>query len=340
MTSESSVENPPTSPSTTAEAKKPKRLRFAWLLFPVTVLALAASLLAFLGDWHWVIDMLSHFRMQFAGGFALVLVLSVLLRQPWAGILAFIGLIVQVVQVAPFYSKPAVQTLAQTPDFTVVLSNLLTQNPSREELLEWVEESNPDVIALLEVSQEWLDHLDPLWTAWPHRISKPRDDNFGVALYSRHPLHDASFWEPERPAEGFMPSLVCTLRWQEQDVPLILTHPIPPVRGWASEARNRQLGLLAQHEAALQPLSLFLGDLNATPWSVGYRLFEDTPLRDARKGFGVMPTWPTSLPFLLRIPIDHVLVGPGWHVLDMRLGPPIGSDHLPVIARLKPIRTP
>lgn len=57
-----------------------------------------------------------------------------------------------------------------------------------------------------------------------------------------------------------------------------------------------------------------------------------TGLQNARAGRGVLPTWPTFLPAtFLRIPIDHILVDPRLSVLDYRLGPSIGSDHLPTI---------
>jgi endonuclease/exonuclease/phosphatase (EEP) superfamily protein YafD len=36
-----------------------------------------------------------------------------------------------------------------------------------------------------------------------------------------------------------------------------------------------------------------------------------------------------------RIPLDHCLVSSGLDVLDKRLGPQVGSDHLPVVIELQ-----
>jgi endonuclease/exonuclease/phosphatase (EEP) superfamily protein YafD len=53
-----------------------------------------------------------------------------------------------------------------------------------------------------------------------------------------------------------------------------------------------------------------------------------------------MGTWRVIVPRVywdlrpLRLPIDHILIGPGLAVLDRRLGPDTGSDHLPVVADL------
>ena len=58
-----------------------------------------------------------------------------------------------------------------------------------------------------------------------------------------------------------------------------------------------------------------------------------TGLKDARRGFGLDPSWPTFLP-LLGIPIDHVAVSDEFLVTDHRKLPAFGSDHFPVIAEL------
>jgi len=78
------------------------------------------------------------------------------------------------------------------------------------------------------------------------------------------------------------------------------------------------------------------GDLNATPWSpIFHRVLDLGRLRDSREGFGLHRTWPSGIHALLRIPIDHVLVGEGVTVLRREVGPHIGSDHRPVIVDLR-----
>ena len=44
-------------------------------------------------------------------------------------------------------------------------------------------------------------------------------------------------------------------------------------------------------------------------------------------------TWPSGL-ILLRIPIDYCLVSEGIGVMDVQVGPDIGSDHFPLIVDL------
>ncbi len=54
-------------------------------------------------------------------------------------------------------------------------------------------------------------------------------------------------------------------------------------------------------------------------------------------GFGLKPTWPTSLP-LLMIPLDHCLLSPGLRVTSFEVGPRVGSDHLPVLVEIAPLQ--
>jgi endonuclease/exonuclease/phosphatase (EEP) superfamily protein YafD len=79
-----------------------------------------------------------------------------------------------------------------------------------------------------------------------------------------------------------------------------------------------------------------VGDFNVTPWSPLFAdLLRDSGLADSCRGFGWQPTWPTRLPAMFRIPIDHCLHGAGVAIVDRRVGPEIGSDHLPLLLELR-----
>mgnify|MGYP003556423943 CR=1 FL=1 len=80
---------------------------------------------------------------------------------------------------------------------------------------------------------------------------------------------------------------------------------------------------------------ILLGDLNLTPDSPAFaRLLDASGLRDAVDGRRWRPTWQAGFwPLALRI--DHVLVSPQLCVESVEVGPSIGSDHRPVIARLR-----
>jgi endonuclease/exonuclease/phosphatase (EEP) superfamily protein YafD len=84
---------------------------------------------------------------------------------------------------------------------------------------------------------------------------------------------------------------------------------------------------------ALPTPKILVGDLNTSLWSPYYaHLIRQTGLDNARRGFGLLPTWPAYMPWpFLMIPIDHCLVSPDIGVIKMRTGRNIGSDHLPIV---------
>ena len=76
------------------------------------------------------------------------------------------------------------------------------------------------------------------------------------------------------------------------------------------------------------------GDFNCTPWSPFFSdLLAATGLHDSALGFGVWPTWNSSL-LPLGLKIDHVLVTGGVVARNHQVGADVGSDHFPVIVDL------
>ena len=64
-------------------------------------------------------------------------------------------------------------------------------------------------------------------------------------------------------------------------------------------------------------------------------LARDLALVNGRREHGVMGSYPAWLPFgILRLPIDHLLASRDFTVIGARLGPDIGSDHLPLVTTL------
>jgi endonuclease/exonuclease/phosphatase (EEP) superfamily protein YafD len=117
-------------------------------------------------------------------------------------------------------------------------------------------------------------------------------------------------------------------------VTIVSTHPIPPLGKDGFDGRNEQLASIARVITSIAGPKVLVGDLNTTMWGHHYdRLEQDTGLKNARYGFGIVPTWPKQIPFAM-IPIDHYLVSEEFAVVDIDSGPNIGSDHLPLTVTL------
>lgn len=205
----------------------------------------------------------------------------------------------------------------------VVLANLYVGNRDLSALQRWVEQEQPEVVALLEVAP-W---HEPALVGWgfAHRTILPRETAFGLALLSREAPLRVEVLE----AEGPFPALLA--HWPHYR--LLVAHPPPPVSAKLGRAGDQQLRRLAALVSQPGPPLVVVGDLNATGWDLRMRPLTDAGLREARRdGHGLLPTWPASLP-VPGIPIDHLYLPPTFRCAELRRGPFVGSDHYPLSAR-------
>jgi len=288
----------------------------------------AATLAGYAGRWHWLADLASHFRWYWLVAALVWFAVAGWRRDRLSAACLGVALVGNVIPLAPYWI-PADGTGAPGPTATVLVSNLLVGNPRSDAAVAFVRQSAADVVVLLEVDAAWAAALRGLDDRYPHRIVSPRDDSFGIAVLSRLPLEDAAVVEPG----GGMPTIVATVRGEAAFL-LVATHPLPPLSAEWSTRRDAQLAAVAEIAAASSLPVVVAGDLNATPWSAGFQaLATRGRLRDTAVGRGVRGTW-NARSWLVRIPIDHVLVSPGVGVAARSVGPDLGSDHLPVTAAL------
>ena len=153
--------------------------------------------------------------------------------------------------------------------------------------------------------------------------------SFGIAVLSKTPLEGLS---EKYLATPEIPSIFLKTQLNGKTLDIVALHAANPVR--ELDLRDREFEAVAAWHAREKPQNLVItGDLNATPYCRAFRkMVKSMNLTDARRGCGIMGSWPTyaRLPFL-RIPIDHALAGGGAVIEDFRLGPDVGSDHLPLI---------
>lgn len=303
---------------------------FVILLCIPTVIICAATLMGFLARLWWGFSLFSHFRVQYAlaaSGLALIwLIIQNKKIALFTGCFAAINLAL----IIPLYFKPTMSS-DNGQAIRVFFANVHTANPHHEIVRDLIIESDPGIIVLLEVNQNWLDDLDLMDSGFTYSVTQPREDNFGIALFSRFSLSDSGIVELGRYQ---LPSVYAQMQSNDEVITIIATHPPPPSHRTGAEARNQQIAEVAQYVIGFDTEVILFGDLNLSSWSPYFTdLIMVTGLRDSRLGFGVQPTWPTGN-MLLQIPLDHVLVSPKITVLERYTGPYIGSDHLPVILEI------
>jgi len=312
----------------TRPVAKPRRgarlLAIALLLLGVAVAAAEAAPLG------WPFELFAHFRAQYA---AAALLLAVLLAWQRSPALAVAALLLAAWQGLP----PVRRAIAAEPQdcggpaFTVVTTNLDFRNHEQARFVEWLRTQPADLLVVQEVTPEWAGTLEAL-REYPYRYLRTRTDPYGIGVLSRWPLKSVT---PVDFAGDGLPSLSGVAVVEGRPVRFLGMHTHWPVLPALAKARDLSLGRAADLARAERLPMVMLGDLNLTPDAPAFgRLLEESGLRDAVIGVRWQPTWQAGFwPLALRI--DHVLVNGDLCVDRAEVGPSIGSDHRPVVARLR-----
>jgi endonuclease/exonuclease/phosphatase (EEP) superfamily protein YafD len=280
------------------------------------------------GGYWWVLDLASHFRVQYFAVLAVSAAVLLLCRAYRTAFLFAAAALLNAVLIYPLYTGGP-ETLQ--PDARVLRAmqiNVHTANTGYDAVLGSVTSHNPDFVLLEEVDARWLAGLGALSQTYPHVIARPRNDNFGIALFSKHPFADSQIvvYGP-----AGVPSVLAMIDLEGASFYLLGTHPLPPVSRDYAERRDQQLLDIANAARGLDKPVLLLGDLNVSPWSYHFkRLLRRSGLRDGARGMGFQPSWPTGV-LPLSIPIDHSLHSPGIAIANRVIGQDVGSDHFPLI---------
>lgn len=305
--------------------------RLTGLLQAAAVVTAVYSVATLTDHLHRYLELFSHFRLQYLAVAAILAVLLLIVRSRAWAILMLAITAINAVPVAGWYLAGPASSEPTGATIKLLLSNVYSGNDDTQQLLDLVAAEDADILFLQEVTDRRNRDLSALREIYRYSLNIPREDNFGIAVLSRHPFVNARVIQSP-PFE--FPSLVVEIAIDEENVTFMTTHPMPPIGRTGFDGRNEQLESVADAMNSFAGPRVLIGDLNTSMWGNHYdMLVASTGLTNARDGFGVLPTWPTQLPFAM-IPIDHCLVSEELRVLDIRTGPNIGSDHLPLIVEL------
>lgn len=300
------------------------------LLQAAAVLTIILSLLTAIDISHRNIELLSHFRLQYFVVSLLLTVLFAYTKTPLIASALLLTTILNGVFIVPWY-LPGNSEHGGTTRLKLLHANVQSSNDEYQRLFDLVAAEDPDMIFLQEVTMSWASSTKSQLQDYPHAYTQARDGNFGIAAFSKIPFD--SIRHVDSPPFGY-PTIIATTTFEGQKITFISSHPTIPVGREFNAARNLQLESLTDLVKDADSHVVLLGDLNASVWDTHYRrLVMSTGLSNARQGFGILPTWPTLMPFAM-IPIDHVLISDGIGVFNMKTAGGIGSDHLPLIVTL------
>lgn len=292
---------------------------------------------------QWWVRLCDFPRLQLAAAAALVALLA--WWQPpsapvWgARILATAALLYQLWWIAPYTPllPRQVQRVRDAPagrSVSLLISNVLMGNRNSAALLAQVQANDPDLILTLESDRWWQDALSGLQRDYPECVHIPRDNLYGMHLWSRLPLEQVQVLYR---VQADIPSIHCRVRLPAGDTfTLHCLHPRPPApsENDRSAERDAELLLVGREVRAGTAPTIVAGDLNDVAWSPTTRLFQRVSgLLDPRRGRGFYNTFHARIP-ILRWPLDHVFHSPDWGLSQLRRLPGVGSDHFPIFVRL------
>jgi endonuclease/exonuclease/phosphatase (EEP) superfamily protein YafD len=301
------------------------------LLEAAAIVLAVFSIATLFGGWHTYLELFSHFKAQYFVSAILLLVVFVIYRRRNLAVLMLVLALINAWFVVPWY-LPAEQPQANGESITLLQANVLLSNRETAALLAQIDAVQPDIVILQEMSPPWLQAMRGLVDRYPYSVAEAQESAFGIGMFSKFPLESARIvYAPPND----LPEIRALLVVGEHKIRFVSAHPMPPIGVASIEARNQQLAALGKEVGEMQGSIVLVGDLNITMWAPTYLMFEEsTGLRNARKGFGLVPTFPVFLP-IAGIPIDHVLVSNDIAVTEFRTGAKTGSDHYPVVVSLR-----
>jgi endonuclease/exonuclease/phosphatase (EEP) superfamily protein YafD len=288
-----------------------------------------------LGQLSKYAELASHFKVQYLIGSAACMLVFLFYREPWWAIGAAMIVAINLAAVAPWYARREKTTGGRDGRrLKLILANVNHRNTTREKFISFVRKRAPDVLVVQEVTESWRESLQALHSLYPFTEELPKARGSGMALYSRFPFERLAMSFPEGDAR---PCVLARMDVDGVSVSLLSIHPRTPILSDRYKLRNGMLAAAADCLRDLTGPKICVGDLNITLWSPYYRGFvERTKLVNVRKGFGILPSWPTFLFFKwLMLPLDHCLVSDDIRVADVKTGEASGSDHLPLIVELE-----
>ena len=138
-----------------------------------------------------IVDIFSHFRLQYLIFSFLFLVLFIYLsclskKYIVYCFVCFVLILLNLFEISPYIGR--YETFNHGNSIKLALYNVLTSNQNYYDFLVSVSQENPDIIILQETDDIWLEHIKDLKKRYPYYIEHSRLDNFGISMYSKIPF--------------------------------------------------------------------------------------------------------------------------------------------------------
>lgn len=222
--------------------------------------------------------------------------------------------------------EPAARPGPANGELSVISLNTWDAIDNVEQLKAYFATAPADVVVMSEIGPPKRALLEALKSVYPYQTDCAAMWQCSLALISRVPFDAAG---AVRNNGKDTPAFV----WARfaGSLTVVGTHIYRPSRNpWL---HVRQSNAMARVIRSIEGSVVLVGDLNMSPWSYSFRALKtQAGLEGPRIFTPSWPAWPLPLP---QVALDHILISPDLVFGTIRAGPAVGSDHLPMFARIK-----
>ena len=296
-------------------------------MFVAAVAALIVTVTGRVGSTTWPFELITNFPVQMLLASGLVTLAALLARARISLLLAGICVVVSGLAVTGTLASDPRPARPGGHRLTLGHLNAQTRRIDVDALGRYLQTTQPDIFVVLDPDQGDVDRLSHAAPGYivsrtgSHRT--PRPEYVRTVVLSRVPVDGVQ--HPDDASFGAS-AVELTVK-AGAPISVVVFGTESPTTPGRARVRNRTLAAAARWSSARPARRIVMGDFNATPWSPPFRaLLHDGRLFSSLDGFGLQVSWPESN-VLLRIPIDHALLGPGLAATDRGTGPAFGSQH-------------
>jgi len=234
--------------------------------------------------------------------------------------------------VAPFDAVVGCRPSTGDGAITIITANVLRGGGRADAVADTIASTDPDVVFLQEANSRFVDELaeQGVLEPWRYRSNEFPGATRGDVLWSKWPLSDVRHDEL-----GTNSSVRALVEAPQGRFTAAGVHAASPRSRRNLDKWHREYEILGN--VPTDAPMVMGGDFNATEDHRPFRSLLDKGWTDVHdnKGCGPDLTWPTrGLPFPV-MRLDHILVTDDFEVLSTEIGEAGGSDHYPVISRIR-----
>jgi endonuclease/exonuclease/phosphatase (EEP) superfamily protein YafD len=217
-------------------------------------------------------------------------------------------------------------------DIRCLAINVEMGNDRYDDVARVIREVDADIVFLMETDQTWVDRMEDALSRYDTIHREPLDNYYGLVWATRLKVGKV---ETVQLTVEKTPTLFALLEDRAgRAFRFVGLHPKPPVPGVDTEERDAQTLYAACFARDTDEPVVIMGDFNDAAWSdTAYRFTHAGRYMDVRAGRGFYSSFHARY-WWFRCPIDQLYVTEGVAVSHFEIGPYVGSDHFPVIARL------